>query len=218
MIKKSQICPVSLSIDIFDEKIRGMLAYIEGKITYKTPTRIYLDVNGVAYDLNISLYTFGEIENVDKAKLYTHLYMREDTHTILLYGFSTLEEKDLFLLLTSVSGIGMNTARIILSSLSPGEVRAAIASGDAASFKRIKGIGTKTAERVILDLKDKVARSATDEELKAAVKMGTGNDEAVAALVSLGFQKAKAEKAVNTVAKTDSKLEDIIKAALKLLT
>ena len=196
-----------------------MLAYIEGKITHKTPTKVFVDVNGVAYDINISLHTFGQIEDQDNAKLYTHLYMREDTHTILLYGFSTLEEKDLFLLLTSVSGIGMNTARIILSSLSPGEVRAAIASSDAASFKRIKGIGTKTAERVILDLKDKVTRAASEEELKAAAIQKTfGNEEAVAALVSLGFQKAKAEKAVNTVAKADSKLEDIIKAALKLLT
>jgi Holliday junction DNA helicase RuvA len=137
---------------------------------------------------------------------------------MLLYGFHTLAEKDLFLMLTSVSGIGMNTARIILSSLNPGEVRAAIASSDAATFKRVKGIGAKTAERLILDLKDKVTRLASEEELKAAVLVTSSNEEAVSALVSLGFQKVKAEKAVSAVVKSDSKLEDIVKDALKLLT
>ena len=129
-------------------------------------------------------------------------------------------EKDLFLMLTSVSGIGMNTARIILSSLQPLEVKAAIASGDANTFKKVKGIGGKTADRLILDLKDKITRLATDEELKAITKAPSlsSNDEAISALVSLGFQKAKAEKAVSSVNSPEAKLEDVVKAALKLLT
>lgn len=197
-----------------------MFAYLSGKITRRSPTAIHLDVNGVGYEINISLNTFSEIENKDDVKLYTHLYMREDIHTILLYGFYTLVEKDLFLLLTSVSGIGMNTARIILSSLHPIEVKAAIASGDANTFKKVKGIGGKTADRLILDLKDKITRLATDDELKEMAKapVSTSNNEAVAALVSLGFQKAKAEKAVASVVVEGDKLEDVVKAALKLLT
>ena len=195
-----------------------MIAYVEGKITYKSPTNIHLDVNGVAYDLNISLFTYSKIENLDSAKLYTYLYIREDIHTMLLYGFHSLEEKDLFLLLTSVSGIGMNTARIILSSMAPLEVRASIASGDSAAFKRIKGIGTKTAERLILDLRDKITKLADGSELQPVAISSNQNTEAVAALVSLGFQKSKAEKAVQTVSKGDMKLEDIVKGALKLLT
>jgi Holliday junction DNA helicase RuvA len=195
-----------------------MFAYLEGTISYKSPTNIYLDVNGVAYDLNISLNTFSKIEDKEQVRLYTHLYMREDTHTILLYGFYSIEEKDLFLLLTSVSGIGMNTARIILSSLEPLEVKAAIASGDSVTFKRIKGIGSKTADRIILDLKDKVTRSATAEELSGILKPAIANHEALAALLSLGFQKSQAEKAVATASKTTTKLEDLVKEALKLLT
>ena len=197
-----------------------MFAYLSGKITHRSPTAIHLDVKGVGYEINISLNTFSEIENKDDVKLYTHLYMREDIHTILLYGFYTLVEKDLFLLLTSVSGIGMNTARIILSSLHPIEVKAAIASGDANTFKKVKGIGGKTADRLILDLKDKITRLATDDELKEMAKapVSTTNNEAVAALVSLGFQKAKAEKAVASVVVEGDKLEDVVKAALKLLT
>jgi Holliday junction DNA helicase RuvA len=197
-----------------------MFAYLSGKITHRSPTAIHLDVNGVGYEINISLNTFSEIENKDDVKLYTHLYMREDIHTILLYGFYTLVEKDLFLLLTSVSGIGMNTARIILSSLHPIEVKAAIASGDANTFKKVKGIGGKTADRLILDLKDKITRLATDDELKEMAKapVSTSSNEAVAALVSLGFQKAKAEKAVASAVVEGDKLEDVVKAALKLLT
>jgi len=195
-----------------------MFAYLQGKLIHKSPTNVHIDVNGVGYEVNISLTTFSAIENLDETKLFTHLYIREDIHTMLLYGFHTLAEKELFLMLTSVSGIGMNTARIILSSLNPGEVRAAIASSDAATFKRVKGIGAKTAERLILDLKDKVTRLASEEELKAAVFVTSSNEEAVSALVSLGFQKVKAEKAVSAVVKGDSKLEDIVKDALKLLT
>ncbi len=197
-----------------------MFAYLFGKITHRSPTGIHLDINGVGYDINISLNTFTEIGDKEEVKLYTHLYMREDLHTILLYGFYTLMEKNLFLLLTSVSGIGMNTARIILSSLHPIEVKAAIVAKDADTFKKVKGIGGKTADRLILDLKDKISRLATDEELKQIVKMPSfsPNEEAISALVSLGFQKAKAEKAVSNVASPDAKLEDVVKGALKLLT
>ncbi len=197
-----------------------MFAYLSGKITHRTPTAIHLDVNGVGYDIQISLNTYSEIESKDEVKLFTHLYMREDIHTILLYGFCTMVEKDLFLMLTSVSGIGMNTARIILSSLHPMEVKAAIASGDANTFKKVKGIGGKTADRLILDLKDKITRLATDEELKEISKtpIGSSSEEAISALVSLGFQKAKAEKAVSSVSSPGAKLEDLVKDALKLLT
>jgi len=198
-----------------------MFAYLSGKITHSTPTAVHLDVNGVGYDINISLNTYSEIEGKDEVKLYTHLYMREDIHTILLYGFHSMAEKELFLMLTSVSGIGMNTARIILSSLKPIEVKAAIASGDSATFKKVKGIGGKTADRLILDLKDKITRLATEDELKQITQVpntAVANEEAVAALVSLGFQKAKAEKAVNTVSSPGAKLEDVVKMALKMLT
>ncbi len=195
-----------------------MIAYLEGTITYKSPTNIHLDVNGVGYDLKISLNTFSKIEDVDETRLYTHLYIREDTHTMVLYGFHSREEKELFLLLTSVSGIGMNTARIILSSLEPLEVKSAIASGDSATFKRIKGIGSKTAERLILDLRDKVARLASPGEYENMSQPLLMNEEAVSALQSLGFAKNQAGKAVLSVLKPEMKLEDIVKDALKLLS
>jgi len=165
-----------------------MFAYLSGKITHRTPTAIHLDVNGVGYDIQISLNTYSEIESKDEVKLFTHLYMREDIHTILLYGFCTMVEKDLFLMLNT--------------------------------FKKVKGIGGKTADRLILDLKDKITRLATDEELKEISKtpIGSSSEEAISALVSLGFQKAKAEKAVSSVSSPGAKLEDLVKDALKLLT
>ena len=195
-----------------------MIAYLDGTITYKSPTHVHLDVNGVGYGLNVSIHTYSKIEDTDKVRLYTHIYIRDDTHTMVLYGFSTLEEKELFLMLTSVSGVGMNTARVILSSLQPMEVKSAISSGDSLTFKRIKGIGTKTAERVILDLRDKVSRLSISGELENINQILVKTDEAIAALQSLGFQKNQAEKAVMAVAGTEMSLEDILKAALKLLT
>ena len=195
-----------------------MIAYLDGKLTYKSPTHVHLDVNGVGYGLNISLHTYSQIEDADKVRLYTHIYIREDTHTMVLYGFSSMEEKELFLLLTSVSGVGMNTARVILSSLQPIEVKSAISTGDSSTFKRIKGIGTKTAERVILDLRDKISRLSTSEEIVNTNQIPLKTDEAIAALQSLGFQKNQAQRAVIAVAKTEMNLEAILKAALKLLT
>ena len=131
-----------------------MYAYIEGKYVFKSPTTVYIDVGGVAYVIHISLNTYSRIESAESGRLYTHLHVKEDAHT--LYGFADEEEKNLFVLLLSVSGIGPNTARIILSSMVPIEVRTAILTDNDLAFKKVKGVGPKTAKRLILDLKDKI--------------------------------------------------------------
>jgi Holliday junction DNA helicase RuvA len=197
-----------------------MIAYLNGKLTLKTPTFVYLDVNGVGYHVNISLNTYSEIEALESAKIYTYLMIREDSHT--LYGFFTEEERNLFTLLISVSGIGGNTGRVILSYLSPSEVNSAILSENVAVFNKVKGIGPKTAKRIILDLKDKIAKIADDSkvEIVSNTSMNT-KAEAMSALQSLGFQKTIIEKKLDHVMKSaDSSftVEDIIKEVLRQLS
>lgn len=197
-----------------------MFAYLDGKITHKTPTHIYIECNGVGYFVNISLTTFSQIESLSEAKLFTHLVVREDAH--ILYGFFTEEEKNMFLYLISVSGVGPNTARLVLSSLSVQEFQKAIISEDVRLIQSIKGIGPKSAQRLILELKDKLKK---DKMLDNADNISIqGNrmvaDEALAALSILGFPKAQAEKAISKVLKENNAIhsvEELIKWSLKNL-
>jgi len=143
-----------------------MITHIQGKLTEKNPTHVVIDCNGVGYMLNISLHTYSQIPDIEQLKLYTHLQVKEDSHT--LYGFSSLAERDIFRLLISVSGIGASIARTMLSSLTPKQVREGIASGDVALIQSVKGIGAKTAQRVILDLKDKILKIYDIDEVSVS--------------------------------------------------
>ena len=194
-----------------------MYAYIKGKITFKTPTFVYLENNGIAYHINISLNTFSKIEKSVEVKLYTYLQVKEDD--LSLYGFFDENEKVLFEKLISVSGIGATTAQIILSSMSPKDVVSAIINEDDIALKRVKGIGAKTAKRVILDLKDKVAKmNIADSPGISVASSSPVKDEALAALMALGVAKSKAEIVLTRVLKARpdiDQVEDLIKLALK---
>ena len=194
-----------------------MYAYIKGKIAFKTPTYIYLENNGIGYYINISLNTFSKIEKSKEVKLYTYLQVKEDD--LSLYGFFDESEKILFEKLISVSGIGATTAQIILSSMTPKEIISAIINEDDVSLKRVKGIGAKTAKRVILDLKDKVAKMNIDGISDIPVKtVSPVKDEALAALMALGVVKSKAEVVLSRVMKSNPDIdhvEELIKLALK---
>lgn len=193
-----------------------MITQIAGKLVEKNPTHVVIDCNGVGYFLNISLYTFEQVPNEEFLKLYTHLQVREDAHT--LYGFYTQPEREVFRKLISVSGIGASTARLIFSSLSPEEIIQAIAQADVDTIKSIKGIGAKTAQRVIIDLKDKITQVETSLE-KLTFKDNTHKEEALSALETLGYTKKQAEKVVAKIVKQtpDASVESIIKLALKNL-
>lgn len=193
-----------------------MITHLEGKLVEKNPTDVVIDCNGVGYFVNISLHTFSEIPDKEHLKLYTYLQVREDAHT--LYGFSSKTEREIFKLLISVSGIGASIARTMLSSLTPDQVKDGIASGDVALIQSIKGIGVKTAQRVIIDLKDKVLKVYGIDELSLATN-NTHKDEALSALEVLGFNKKQSEKVVERILKTqpDAQVEQIIKEALKNL-
>ncbi|NRR90862.1 Holliday junction branch migration protein RuvA [Winogradskyella undariae] len=193
-----------------------MITHIEGKLVEKNPTDVVIDCNGVGYFINISLHTFSQIPSNEKLRLYTYLLVREDSHS--LYGFSSKVEREIFKLLISVSGIGANTARTMLSSLSPDQVKEGIASEDVALIQSVKGIGIKTAQRVIIDLKDKVLKVFGMEELSLA-QSNTDKEEALSALEVLGFNKKQSEKVVEKILKAqpDAQVEQIIKEALKNL-
>lgn len=193
-----------------------MITQIAGKLVEKNPTHVVIDCNGVGYFLNISLYTFEQVPNEEFLKLYTHLQVREDAHT--LYGFYTQPEREVFRKLISVSGIGASTARLMFSSLSPEEIIQAIAQADVDTIKSIKGIGAKTAQRVIIDLKDKITQVETSLE-KLTFKDNTHKEEALSALETLGYTKKQAEKVVVKILKNtpDASVESIIKLALKNL-
>ena len=196
-----------------------MIAYIKGEITYKNPTYVYVETYGVGYQIHISLQTYAAIEKLEKVKLLTYLHIKEDSHT--LYGFSEDKERQLFVLLISVSGIGPNTARVILSSMTADEVRAAIIGEDISAFKQVKGVGPKTAKRVILDLKDKVMKDAGDAEFSFTPVNNTIRDEALSALVALGFSKIQVQKTLNQVIRQQpgiSSVEELIKVVLKKLS
>lgn len=193
-----------------------MITHIQGKLVEKKPTNVVIDCNGVGYQLNISLHTFSQISDQENLKLYTHLQVKEDSHT--LFGFSSLSEREIFRLLISVSGVGASTARTMLSSLTPKQVREGIAIGDVSLIQGIKGIGAKTAQRVILDLKDKILKVYDIDEISAP-KSNTNKDEALSALEVLGFLKKQSERVVDKILtqQPDADVETIIKQALKNL-
>jgi len=191
-----------------------LITHLNGYLVEKNPTSIVVECNGVGYFVSISLTTFSSLGSVDKVKIYTKFVVREDAQ--LLYGFSTIEERSMFEQLVSVSGIGPNTAMIMLSSLSAQQIAVAIQTEDVKTIQSVKGIGAKTAQRVIVDLKDKVLKMnfSTDNEL---LKNNTNRFDALNALVSLGFDRRLAEKAVNKVTQQDDSVEKIIKESLKIL-
>ena len=194
-----------------------MIYHLKGQLIEKNPTHVVIDCNGVGYIVHISLHTFSLLNNNSEAiHLYTHLQVKEDSHT--LYGFKEKSERELFRLLISVSGVGSSTARTMLSSLEPKQIMEAIASGDAATVQKIKGIGTKTAQRVILDLKDKILKVFGVDEIFVS-QNNTNREEALSALETLGFLRKPAEKVVDRIMKetTDPTVETIIKLALKNL-
>ena len=193
-----------------------MITHLKGKLVEKNPTDVIIECNGVGYFLNVSLYTFSKIPDTENLKLFTHLLVREDSHT--LYGFAEKMEREIFLLLLSVSGIGASIARTMLSSMTPEQVRDAIASGDVAAIQSVKGIGAKTAQRVIIDLKDKILKIYDIDEVSGS-KDNTNKDEALSALEVLGFNLKQSEKVIDRIVKEepDLSVEEIIKKALKNL-
>jgi len=196
-----------------------MIAYVKGDFVYKTPAVVHVDVHGVGYEVMISLNTFSSIEPLDKGLLHTFLHIREDAH--VLYGFYEIAEKELFIQLISVSGVGASTARMMLSSMRPEEIVRAIVNGNAKQLEGIKGIGKKSAERIILELRDKLNK----QSLSASVNiLSTANNsletDALNALVALGISRPNAELAVKKVLAAEpgsEKIEEIIKKALKTL-
>ena len=200
-----------------------MYSYIEGNLTEKNPTYAVLDCGGVGFLLFISLNTYSFLpEQKQKCKLFTHLAIKSEATTpvgLVLYGFATEEEKNLFLELISVSGVGNNTARLILSSLTTAEVIISIGNGDISTFRKVKGIGEKTAQRIIIDLKDKINKMPQSKDFFLP-QNNTLRNEALSALIMLGFNKNIAEKAIEKIIKNDGvnlSLEELIKQALKLL-
>ncbi|WP_306353436.1 Holliday junction branch migration protein RuvA [Flavobacterium sp. '19STA2R22 D10 B1'] len=194
-----------------------MIAHIQGKLVEKTPTEVVIDCGGVGYHINISLHTYTLLPEVDNIKLFTYLQIKEDSHT--LFGFVEKSEREIFKLLLSVSGIGANIARTMLSSIPPKQIIHAIATGDVATIQSIKGIGSKTAQRVILDLKDKVLKVYDLDEISISQDNKKNKDEALSALEVLGFQRKAAEKVVEKIVQQDASasVETIIKQALKNL-
>jgi Holliday junction DNA helicase RuvA len=192
--------------------------YLKGKVTNRTPTFVYLECGGVGYQVNISLNTYGDLEGKEDIKLYTHLQVREDDMS--LWGFLSESEKQLFILLISVSGVGANTARVIMSYLKVEELQRVIANGDAVSLAKIKGLGPKTAQKIIIDLRDKVMKLA-GIEVDVTSKQGIDNklkDDALSALLALGFAKASVEKSINQVILKNpniDQVENLIKEVLK---
>lgn len=200
---------------------RNMIEYIKGELAEATPALAVVDCNGVGYGINVSLNTYSAIQGKKEVKLFIYEAIREDAY--VLYGFSTKQERELFLLLISVPGIGGNTARMILSALSPRELCNVISTGNDKLLKTVKGIGLKTAQRIIVDLKDKIASTDMEETGTVTSVRITVNseiyEEAVAALVMLGFAQAPSQKAVINILKAepDATVEQVIKLALKML-
>lgn len=194
-----------------------MLHYLRGKLVEKSPVHAVVECNGVAYFLNITLHTFGLLPEQAEAKLYTHMHVNGNDYSFIVYGFISEEERDIFRKLISVSGVGPNTARMVLSSLSVSEVKQVIVSKDVASLRRIKGIGEKTAERMIVDLHDKIAKGSEISFEKVAIVHNTIKVEALAALSSLGLEKTKTEKLLDKIMTQNASLslEELIKQVLK---
>ena len=194
-----------------------MYDYFNGKLVFKAPTHVILEVGGIGYHIHISLTTYSLIKDQENCKLFISFQVREDAHT--LYGFATEGERHLFNHLISVSGIGPNTGRMMLSSSTPEEIQSAIVNGQAALIQKIKGIGPKTAQRVILELQDKLKKQGDDALLPLPIAKQSVPDEALSALVMLGFGKSQVEKVLASIVQTNEALtvEQIIKLALKKL-
>lgn len=194
-----------------------MYEFFKGKLVEKTPAAAVIDCNGVAYILHISLQTFSQIKDKEVVKLYSHLVVKDDSHT--LFGFFAIGERAIFRQLISVSGVGANTARVILSSMSTEEVYNAIIMNNVAALQSVKGIGAKTAQRIILDLKDKVSKGEDVAEIFTD-SHNTSKEEALSALVMLGFARHTADKALQKVLKSQGfslSVEDLVRLALKIL-
>ena len=194
-----------------------MIAYLSGKFSFKNPAFVYVDVNGLGYEVNISLNTWSQIQSLSEGKLFTYLQVKEDAHT--LYGFFDMAEKEMFVLLIGVSGVGAATARMMLSSMKPEEISKAILQNNAKLLESVKGIGRKTAERLVLELRDKVNKQSFDVNI-SAVKGNSLEQDALNALVALGISKPVAEQSLNKIIRTEpsiTHLEELIKKALKAI-
>lgn len=194
-----------------------MIAYLSGKFSYKNPAVVYVDVMGIGYEVNISLNTYSHIQNLTEGKLYTYLQVKEDSHT--LFGFFDALEKEMFILLISVSGVGAATARMMLSNMKPAEISNAIMMNNAAVLESVKGIGRKTAERLVLELRDKVSKLSTS--VPGSVSIGnTLEQDALNALIALGISRPVGEQAIKKIVISEpsiNSLEILIKKALKAI-
>jgi Holliday junction DNA helicase RuvA len=193
-----------------------MIDYITGTVTELNPAFAVVECNGIGYSINISLNTFSALEKETTCRILIHEAIREDAH--LLYGFATADERDLFRQLITVSGVGAGTARMMLSSVTPSDLREAIISGNVVILKGVKGIGLKTAQRIIVDLKDKIGKHAVSGEI-LAFSDNTAREEALSALVMLGFARSSVSKVIDNLLRENKKLqvEEIVRKALKLL-
>lgn len=194
-----------------------MIAFLRGDFLAKTPSLVHVDIGGVGYEVHISLNTYSRIQHLEKGVLQTWLHIREDAH--ILYGFADLAEKELFIQLISVSGVGASTARMILSAMKPEEVAKAILQGNAKLLESVKGIGKKSAERIILELRDKIGKNTVESNISPLIN-NTLERDALNALIALGIARPVAEQSVKKVLAADSasdNLEDVIKKALKIL-
>ena len=194
-----------------------MYSFISGTVVEKNPAYVIIDNQGIGYLINITLNTFTAIGEQEKVRLYVHLAIREDAHT--LYGFYTEQERSLFLQLITVSGVGCNTARLILSSMTVKEAAEAIATSNTRLIQGVKGIGAKTAQRIVVDLHDKIGKLEIEEGEKTSPASNTTRDEALSALMVLGFSKANIEKILDKLMKQmdNPAVEDLIKESLRLL-
>lgn len=195
-----------------------MIAYLNGEFKVKNPAYFIVECNGVGYQVNISLNTFSKLQTLDKGKIHTYLHIREDAQ--ILYGFADESEKNLFISLISVQGVGTNTARMILSSISPADLEEAIRTENDVLIQRIKGVGPKTAKRLVIDLKDKIGKGAGATENSFGFGHNTMKEEALSALAMLGFTRQQGEKAIGSAMKlnpTPTNVESLIKLALKNL-
>lgn len=196
-----------------------MITYIKGIITFKTPTYIVVEAGGIGYHVNISLFTYAKVEKLEQIKILTYYHIKEDAHT--LYGFADDEERQLFVHLISVSGVGAATAQVMLSTMTPAEIRAAIIGENEVVLRKIKGIGQKTSKQIILDLKNKLIKSGGEFSLSTTQADNTTRQEALSALLSLQVNKIQAQKALNKVIQEQpgvKTVEELVRLALKQLS
>jgi holliday junction DNA helicase RuvA len=203
-----------------------MISYIKGEITFKSPVFVIVENNGIGYHVNISLNTFSKLENVKETKIFVHSQIKEDSarsFVQVLYGFAEEEERDMFIHLTSVSGVGYNTARLVLSSMTVDEIRHAIANENVVAINKVKGIGPKTAKQIILDLKEKMSKQIIDggSQLSVLPSDNPAREDAISALVALGFVRLNVQKMLNKIIKEQPEVksvDELIKVALKYLS